>query len=178
MAFRARRLGLIALLLAVTVSVGWTITALRNTSPVTLQACMESESGPRARVCRQALYHLHPTQEEVVELNASAGAQYPVLMPDRNEATRLLQHYLRAGVDINAIDTRSPLKWTALHTATFEGNPQAVRLLLDNGADARIKDSMGRTPLDIAHDALSKVPSGGFGQIVSMLAENSSNESR
>lgn len=169
MVFRARPLGIMALLLVVTVSVGWTITALRNTSPVTLQACMESEPGPRAWVCRQALYRLHPTREEVAELNASAGAQYPILIPDRNEAARLLQHYLRAGVDINAIDTRSPLKWTALHAAAFEGNPQAVRLLLDNGADTRIKDAMGRTALDIAREALDKVPSGGFGQIVSML---------
>ena len=158
-----------ALLALIAVSLGWAVLTLRNTSPVTLQACMEAESGARAWSCRQALYLLHPTMDEVQRLNATAGAQLPVRIADSTEAEPLLQHYLQAGVDIDSVDLRSPLKWTALHSVVFEGNAQAVRLLLEHGARIDVKDSKGRTALDLARETLQKTPSPEAGQIVSML---------
>lgn len=169
---RSRKLrnSLLVLSVAVVALLGWATADLRAANVLTLQSCMEAEAGVRAWICRQALYHLHPTQEEVKELNASAGAQFPASMENLSDATQLLQHYLRAGLDINAVDQRSQLKWTALHAAAFEGNPQAVRLLLDNGAETHTKDGIGRTPLDIAREANTKMPSEAFAQIVAMLA--------
>ena len=165
-----RRYGVLALVLAPIALLGWAVADLRTTSVLTLQACMEVESGARAWVCRQALYRLHPTKADMKALNEAAGAQFPARIADQHEATRLLQHYLRAGLDVNAVDQRTQLKWTALHSEAFEGNVQAVRLLLDNGADSNAKDGTGRTPLDIAREANAKTPSDAYAQIVSMLA--------
>ena len=169
MKWKPLRIGIIALVLIADGLLTWAITALRGENVLTLQACLESESGVRAWVCQEALFKLHPTHQDMEALNASAGAQFPVSMENRQAAARLLRHYLDAGLDINAIDQRSSLKWTALHEAAFAGNLQAVRLLIENGANPDAKDASGRTPLDIAHDTAAKAPSAANTQIISIL---------
>lgn len=49
-----------------------------------------------------------------------------------------------------------PLVGTALHAATAIVNLDGVRYLLDRGADARIKNSRGKTPLDMAKEHPSR----------------------
>lgn len=39
---------------------------------------------------------------------------------------------------------------TALHAAVGSGSPERVRILLQKGADARIEDNAGQTPLELA----------------------------
>jgi ankyrin repeat protein len=55
------------------------------------------------------------------------------------------------GHDINAQNVNGQ---TALHAAAFAAAHQAVQFLVDRGARLDLKDSMGRTPLDVANDNL------------------------
>ena len=166
---RARTLAALLVLLGI-VFLAWGIATIRSTNPLLLQACMEVESGARAWICRQSLYRLHPTRTEVEEFNHIAGAQFPVAMDDVDEAAKLLQHYLRAGVDINAVDQRSQLKWTALHSAAFEGRLSAVQLLTAHGADVKLRDARGRTPMDLVLGNQDKLPPPDVERIVSVLS--------
>lgn len=52
------------------------------------------------------------------------------------------------GIDLNAPDAKG---YTALHKSCLVGDWQTVGQLIDNGADASIADSQGRTPLWFAH---------------------------
>ena len=64
------------------------------------------------------------------------------------EALELL---LEWGNDINAVNVHGQ---TAMHAAAFAAAHPAVQFLFDHGARTDLKDSMGRTPLDVAHDNL------------------------
>lgn len=52
------------------------------------------------------------------------------------------------GIDLNAPDAKG---FTALHKSCLVGDWETVGQLLDNGADASIKDAKGRDPLWFAH---------------------------
>ena len=64
------------------------------------------------------------------------------------DALRLL---LELGNDVNAVNVHGQ---TALHAAAFAAAHPAVQFLFDHGARTDLKDEMGRTPLDVAHDNL------------------------
>jgi len=166
--YRARNI-VAVLALASIALFAWAIGNARDTNLLMLQSCMEVETKTRAWICKQLLYRLPPTQAELEELNSSAGAQFPASMADINEATELLRHYLRAGLDINAVDKRTQLKWTALHSAAFEGNVQAIQLLTTHGADINARDAMDRTPLDLVRSARAELPPGDYENMLSML---------
>jgi ankyrin repeat protein len=53
---------------------------------------------------------------------------------------------------------------TALHCAVVNKNIQAVRLLLEYGADVNVRDKSGRTPSELRSV-------GGFHEIVEVLTE-------
>ncbi|HWF08562.1 MAG TPA: ankyrin repeat domain-containing protein [Bryobacteraceae bacterium] len=54
---------------------------------------------------------------------------------------------LKAGVDLNAVDSRGQ---TALHGAAQKGWDQVVQYLADHGAKLTVKDQKGLTPVDAA----------------------------
>jgi ankyrin repeat protein len=54
---------------------------------------------------------------------------------------------LKAGVDVNAVDSRGQ---TALHGAAQKGWNQVVQYLADHGAGLDVKDKKGLTPIDAA----------------------------
>jgi ankyrin repeat protein len=54
---------------------------------------------------------------------------------------------LKAGVDVNAVDSRGQ---TALHGAAQKGWNQVVQYLADHGAKLNVKDQKGLTPVDAA----------------------------
>jgi len=56
---------------------------------------------------------------------------------------------LDAGADVNA---RSEGGETALMWAARDGTPEHLKVLLDAGADASIKDTDGKTVWDLAQD--------------------------
>jgi ankyrin repeat protein len=62
-----------------------------------------------------------------------------------------LKKLLEWGNDINAANEHGQ---TALHAAAFAAAHEAVQFLVDHGARTDLKDSMGRTPLDVANDNL------------------------
>jgi hypothetical protein len=63
--------------------------------------------------------------------------------PDATAMKVLIRH----GANVRAADSDG---LTALHWAARWLNPDQVRWLLDAGADANVRDSSGRTPLDLA----------------------------
>lgn len=148
---------------------GWAGMSLRNTSVTRLAACMETESGWEGRICRQAVYWLHPTAEEVRHLNAVAGALFPAQLSDAAEARRLMAHFLAAGVDVNSADQRVPTRWTALHIAVLEPNPTAVEILLDFGARPDVRDAHGKTALEAAREAQQQRPTADYSKVIALL---------
>lgn len=157
MAGLAKRVGL-GLAVVVTVAMGYVGYQLSTSPAMFLQSCAETPTFPGSRwACRQALYTFHPTADEVQQMNETAGVDWALSMTDDAEARRLLQHYIKAGVDVNAVDKRHPeMNWTALHVAAAGADLRAVRLLLDAGAKAEVQDGKGRTPLDLVREGALK----------------------
>lgn len=86
-------------------------------------------------------------------------------------ARRFLKHYLEAGLDINAADQRSALRWTALHSMVLGPDVTAIRVLLDHGASPSIPDAEGRTALDIARHQHAKRPTPESAEVVRLLEQ-------
>ena len=63
------------------------------------------------------------------------------------EAIDSIELCLKAGVDVNAVDSRGQ---TALHGAAQKGWNQVVQYLADHGAKLDVKDKKGLTPVDAA----------------------------
>jgi len=115
---------------------------------------------------------LHASTEDVDEL-ISYGAKLQNTNALKTAAyfgrTDMIEHLLGKGVDVNEIpDYEEMLRrereiglGTALHEAARIGQVEAVRLLLDRGADPWLKNTLGRTALDLAteqgHDNVVKV---------------------
>ena len=125
--------------------------------PLSLISCIDVEAPWVAWTCKQVLRHASLTPEQVRDLNAEGGAQYPVSMNDPKEAEELLALFLSRGVNINA-GNRQGKGWTALHLAAISDPPAAVTLLLKYGARTDVRDEDGRTPLDLARRSQSRYP--------------------
>lgn len=103
-------------------------------------------------------------------MNETAGIAIAVTMKDAVEAKVLLEHYRSAGVNINAIDERSAIGWTALHFAASDGDVRGVRMLIDAGAWPYIKDANGRTAQDVAREQAAAYPQDqGYREVVTLF---------
>lgn len=76
-------------------------------------------------------------------LNATLNA---LLIPVQGDLSEL-KRFLDAGVDLSAPDYD---RRTALHVASTCGNVEAVKFLLENGANPNAVDMLGNTPLSDA----------------------------
>ncbi|GAA5513978.1 hypothetical protein Dcar01_02727 [Deinococcus carri] len=87
----------------------------------------------------------------VAALWSAASAQ---LGPELRDAAdtgnvALIRQLLAQGADVNAAS--SATGWTPLMLAVYKNRVEAARLLLDNGADARLRNRDGQTALDLAN---------------------------
>uniref|UniRef100_A0A3Q0QUT2 Ankyrin repeat and sterile alpha motif domain containing 1B n=1 Tax=Amphilophus citrinellus TaxID=61819 RepID=A0A3Q0QUT2_AMPCI len=72
----------------------------------------------------------------------------PLHLAARNGHHSTVQTLLEAGMDVNCVTENG----SALHEAALFGKMDVVRLLLDSGIDTNLRDSQGRTALDILRD--------------------------
>ena len=140
---------------------------LYKASPVELIVYMQPDdsSGVLRWSARHAFYAFHPTPAEAAQLSAEAGARYAATFPVPQQAEALLKHMIRNGVDINSVDRASGSGLTALHAVALRGDAQAVKLLLDAGANPDAKDSAGRTPLQLIRKAQANGSKTRFAEV-------------
>lgn len=94
----------------------------------------------------------------IVTLLMKHGASFDKTNPDLADSTiqqigispEIIPFMLKEGVGVNY---RNEDGFTALHLCAINGDIEAVRILLDNGADASIMDNDGATSLEYAMDA-------------------------
>lgn len=127
--------------------------------PFMLVGCAGEGSTVRAWTCRQVISHVAWTPDQVAQLNKQAGIEFAAQIGNEAVARQMVSLFVKRGVDINAGDWHFVGKGrTALHTFVAEGNAQRVKLLLDFGARANVKDVDGVTALDLAKEEQQKHP--------------------
>lgn len=119
----------------------------------------------------QALYVFHPDQDDVEQLNREAGARYAASLPDSGEARSVLAHLVSNGLDINSVDKMDGSGVTALHAAVLSNDDSAVGVLLGEGADPKVTDREGRTPLDLARIIARNRPDRDFERVIQLLED-------
>uniref|UniRef100_A0A673AK11 Ankyrin repeat and sterile alpha motif domain containing 1B n=1 Tax=Sphaeramia orbicularis TaxID=375764 RepID=A0A673AK11_9TELE len=72
----------------------------------------------------------------------------PLHLAARNGHHSTVQTLLEAGMDVNCVTENG----SALHEAALFGKMDVVRLLLDSGIDTNLRDSQGRTALEILRE--------------------------
>ncbi|XP_077450578.1 ankyrin repeat and sterile alpha motif domain-containing protein 1B isoform X2 [Stigmatopora argus] len=92
----------------------------------------------------------------------------PLHLAARNGHRSTAQTLLEAGMDVNCVTENG----SALHEAALFGKTDVVRLLLDSGIDTNLRDSQGRTALDI----LREHPAVKSQQITALIQEHVTEE--
>ena len=68
----------------------------------------------------------------------------------RKNNVKKLKKYIKKGYSLNICD--QPTNWTPLHYASFYGNVEMVKFLIQNGLNVNAKTIAGNTPLQKAAD--------------------------
>jgi len=165
-------MGLVFFLVLAIVVVGFAASSFKNRGPLSHVSCIQAE--PKGTLlhwmCRKALFDIAWAQAHVNEINKNAYISFAsgYVRTDPAEAEALVKLFTDRGVDINAASqslravngggVREVTAWTALHVAALSGNAEEARLLLKYGAKVEVRDSKGRSPLDLARNHLQANP--------------------
>lgn len=99
-----------------------------------------------------------PTLALLLDTGAQKKTRSPLVIAAREGRADIVTYLLDRGVDVNEIpdnddiydnDRQHGLK-NALCTAALEGKAEIVKLLLERGADRDIRDTLGKSALDLA----------------------------
>lgn len=127
---------------------------LTQLEPLLVCSQGRDELVPKA-LCQFYLSNYWSSPQDIAELNQNTGVVWALNAKTENDRKKILAVMLRKGVDINAIDNPSGI--TALHAAVLENNLEAVKLLIENGANTKTPDEKHqKTPLDFALDLKGK----------------------
>jgi hypothetical protein len=156
---RRRLRWVVAAIVAATIGTGTVgFAEMKRADHLMLLALSHEVGQPAAWILEQGLYRLHPTPEEIREMNRWAGASVLLVTTDEVQLRRLLTHYMAAGLDLNQVHHASPSRITALHAAVLSRTVVQVRVLLELGARPDVQDGRGRLPLDLAREQLRSFP--------------------
>ncbi len=73
--------------------------------------------------------------------------------------TRVLKFLISKGADVNVLGNDSRIFASALHAASYYGNVESLRLLIDSGADKTLQNKYQENALDVAQRQLERVQS-------------------
>jgi hypothetical protein len=152
----------------------WVIHSSYTTKLSLLMRCADDSSQPILQwVCKQNIYLLRVTPNEVKQLNAMAGAYFAVQLKDKEDAEKMLKLFLSRGVDINSVDTKiTKAGLTALHNAVYANEPKEVELLLAHGANTNVLSDRNQTPLELARELQYRHPHEDRSQVIKLLVES------
>lgn len=165
----------LALVFLVVATAGIVLYEFRTTSTFQLIVVYMDRDNPEAIrwSAEQALYAFHPDQDDIEQLNREAGARYAASLPDSREAKSVLAHLVSNGLDINSVDKMDGSGVTALHAAVLSNDHRAAEVLLNEGADPKVTDREGRTPLELARIISRNRPDRDFGRVIQLLEQAS-----
>ena len=119
------------------------INSLRDENEHTL---MMYAAGNRRKDCVNFLLK-KPHDVSVVDVGGQIVLHYIVLYNDDN-AIELLKHLDVSQLNKNIINQQNEYKRTPLHHAALTNNHKAIRWLCEHGADASLKDDLGKRPYE------------------------------
>ena len=96
-------------------------------------------------------------------VNGQVMAIYQIHFASRVGNIELVRHYIKAGDDINSLDQQ--YGHTPLGYAALGGYLEMAKLLLENGANVKVRNIFGNTPLHVA-------AKGGKKELAELLLQN------
>jgi hypothetical protein len=151
---KIRRILLFVLLLAVTAYIALFAYAIPRQPIEDLLVCADS-GGMKIpysnKLCRSYLLAFRGTPEDIQDLNQGAGVGFVVQgISDAHEREEVLAFLVSKGLDVNRIRP-DDIPVRPLHASVLANQPDEVRMLLRNGADASLRgEHFHLTPLELA----------------------------
>jgi hypothetical protein len=99
-------------------------------------------------------------------VNNGADLEGTVSRAIQSSDKTMLALLLKSGADANEIDS---MNRTALKQAIIKGDYEATKLLIDSGADIKIRDKFDRDPIAIAENVKSRGQKRDIGKILELL---------
>lgn len=131
---------------------GATLYALSQMRIQQLISCSTNEGGTQipADICEYYMVNYRMTDKDIESLSQGAGLDY-ILNAESPDKYRIAKVFIANGLDVNGVNHYSDKDVTPLHAAVLYNDPERVRFLLGQGADASIvSEGYGGTPLELA----------------------------
>ncbi len=109
-------------------------------------------------LCEFYLLNYRLTEEDIEFIEGRSGLSFLFEIQDKNKRYNLVKYFISKGVSINKPSTIDG--YPPLHAAIINNDPDLVKLLLNNGANIKQKDSSyNLTPEEFINFLLQKQPS-------------------